>query len=262
MRFLSVVALCLGALSAAAEAATLASFSSLSTSDPNLPRLTGFDSANGDTRLFADGRYANAAAASGAGRTLASDSSGDLARGVIGMSGSASGMGGDTYAPTASYFRLDATFTTDRLARLTYSIAYSGAWSRRERNNGAMSVDINLASGADDWQFGDAHILTGLPEDAFDDRLRVSHMVRPGVTYNFQLLIDAAMTGGIGYESGAFALNALVGLGATNGARITFDDERLFSDAVAPVPLPLPAALLGAGMLGLGAVGRRRRVAR
>ncbi|MBP7000822.1 hypothetical protein [Amaricoccus sp.] len=260
MRFLSVVSLCLCALSPA-EAATLASFSSLSTSDPGLPRLTGYASTNGATTGLPGGVYDNAAAASGEGRTMASDSWGDLARGAVRMSGSATGMNGDTYAQTSSYFRLDATFTTDRLARISYDIGYSGGWSRSERQNGDMSVDISLYSGSANrsW-FGDARILTGLPEDDFDDRLRLSHVVRPGVTYSFQLLIDAAMNGGIGYESGAFALQTLIGLGASDGARITFDDPRLFADArPAPVPLPAPAALLGAAMLGLVAVGRRRR---
>lgn len=261
MRFLSVLVLCLGALSPA-EAATLASFSSLSTSDPGRPRLTGYASTNGATGTLPGGLYGNATAAAGEGRTMASESRGDLVRGAVTMSGSTAGMNGDAYAPTASYFRLDATFTTDRAARLTYDIGYSGGWSRTERQNGAMSVDISLYSGSADrsW-FGDARILTGLPEDDFDDRLRLSHAVRPGITYSFQLLIDAAMNGGIGYESGAYALQTLIGLGASDGARITFDDPQLFAGAgPAPVPLPAPAALLGTAMLGLAAVGRRRRV--
>jgi hypothetical protein len=235
MRFLSVVAICLGALSPA-EAATLSSFSSFSTSDPTLPRLTGYASTNGATRDLPRGTYANAAAAAGQGRTLASGSRGDLITGAISMSGSAV-VDGDTYAPTSSFFRLDATFTTDRLARLTYAIGYSGAWDRVERKTG----------------------LTGV--GAFDDRLVLSHVVRPGVTYDFQLLIDATMNGGIGYRSGAFAVDALVGLGATNGARITFDDPRLFSEAPAPAPVPLPAsgALLVAAAAALGGVRRLRQ---
>lgn len=259
MRFLPVLAICIGAF-APAEAATLASFSSFSTSDPGLPRLTGFQSANARTEDLPGPRYANGVAGSGDGRALASESAGDLARGAIAMSGSASGMRGDSRAVTSSYFRLDAAFTTDRLARLTYDVGYAGSWSRDERANGAMSLDISLYSGdgRDSW-FGDAGILTGLPRDAFDDRLRLSHVVRPGVTYNFQLLIDASMNGGIGYESGAFALRTLVGLGATNGARITFDDPRLFADAPQPVPLPATAALLASALLGFGLLRRRPR---
>lgn len=259
MRFLSALAICLGA-AAPAGAATLASYSSFSTSDPGLPRLIGFESTNARTEDLAGARYANAAAGSGEGRALASDSDGDLARGAIAMSGGATGMRGDSYAVTSSYFRLDATFTTDRLARLTYDVAYAGSWDRVEAANGAMNLDISLYSGdGDDSWFGDASILTGLPRDAFDDRLRLSHLVRPGVTYSFQLLIDASMNGGLGYQSGAFALQTLVGLGATNGARITFDDPRLFADAPQPVPLPATAALLASALLGFGILRRRPR---
>lgn len=262
MRLLSVLAICLGAL-APAEAATLASYSSLATGDPRLPILRAFESTNATTTELGGAAYANRAAAAGQGRTLASDSYGELSSGRIGMSGSAV-VDGDNDATTSSYLRLDATFTTDRAARLDYEIAYSGAWDRVERANGATRVDINLASGSDaGYHFGDARILTGLPNQSFSDRLRLSHRVLPGVTYSFQLLIDASMNGGIGYQSGAFLLETLVGLGASNGARITFDDPRLFADAPAPAPVPLPATavLLGSALLGLGLVRRRRGTA-